>query len=73
VPRADACPAAKSLAGKRFLSSASPRLPLTGCTAATCTCHYRHHSDRRIGRRDGAANGNGASHPRRRADDFVTG
>lgn len=42
-----ACAAAKELAGRRFLSSAAPSLPLAECDALECNCHYAHHDDRR--------------------------
>lgn len=45
------CDAARTLEGRRFLSSEAPRLPLGNCTAATCTCKYAHHEDRRRGPR----------------------
>jgi hypothetical protein len=47
---ADACEAAKSLAGRRFLASAAPRLPLPECDAKGCECRFSHHDDRRSGR-----------------------
>jgi hypothetical protein len=49
-----ACSAAKSLDGKRFLSSAAPRIPLADCDVLECKCRFVHHSDRREGddRRD---------------------
>ena len=47
-----ACPAIKSLEGKRFLEREAPALPLAGCTAARCDCVYAHHDDRRTGRKD---------------------
>ena len=72
LPRGEACAPARSIAGKRFLSSEGPpRLPLSGCTAATCTCRYTHHSDRRVHRRDSGIAAGTAGHPRRRADDQV--
>jgi len=49
------CPSARKAAHGRFLSAEAPALPLAGCSARTCTCHYRHHQDRR-------------HRPRRRAD-----
>ena len=58
--REDACQAAKSLKGKRFLcNDAPPHLPLDGCTAVKCRCIYRHHADRRSsdGERRGIASG----------------
>ena len=45
------CAAAREFEGKRFLAAEAPRLPLPGCTAATCTCRYAHHEDRRQGPR----------------------
>ena len=49
-----ACSAAKSLEGKRFLSSAAPRMPLPECDVMECKCRFVHHTDRREGddRRD---------------------
>lgn len=48
VPGAAACEAAQELRGRRFLSSAAPRLPLAGCTNRDhCRCKYQHHADRR--------------------------
>ena len=44
-----ACSAAKSLDGKRFLSSAAPRIPLTDCDVLECKCRFVHYSDRREG------------------------
>lgn len=54
-----ACPLARACAGRRFLSSDAPPLPLPGCNAARCECHYLHHEDRREG-------------PRRVADQGIT-
>jgi hypothetical protein len=45
------CNAVKELEGIRFLSTEAPSLPLKTCTAATCTCRYAHHDDRRAGPR----------------------
>jgi hypothetical protein len=44
-----ACAAAKAIAGKRFLVAEHnvPQLPLGECDAASCTCTYAHHPDRR--------------------------
>ena len=42
-----ACEAAKAMEGRRFLSSASPRLPLPECNSLECRCRFAHHSDRR--------------------------
>ncbi len=46
----NACAAAKEMAGRRFLSSAPPKLPLPDCDAASCKCHFKHHDDRRSGK-----------------------
>ena len=46
----DACAAAKEMAGRRFLATAAPQLPLPGCTASKCNCRFKHHDDRRSGR-----------------------
>jgi hypothetical protein len=66
VPGAAACDAAQELRGRRFLSSAAPRLPLAGCTNRDqCQCKYQHHADRRGNPRrasDGGA-GNSAKPP----------
>ena len=43
----NACQAAKDMEGRRFLSSAAPKIPLPGCDAETCQCKFKHHSDRR--------------------------
>jgi hypothetical protein len=45
----DKCPAAARVAGKRFLSSEAPPIPLESCKSETCHCVYMHHSDRRTG------------------------
>lgn len=47
---ANACDAAKAMAGRRFLSSAAPRLPLAECKALECRCRFAHHEDRRSGK-----------------------
>jgi hypothetical protein len=44
-----ACDAAKEMAGRRFLATAAPQLPLPQCDAATCDCRFTHHKDRRAG------------------------
>ena len=44
---ANACDAARQRADHRFLSSEAPRLPLPECNVLECTCHFRHHKDRR--------------------------
>lgn len=43
----NACDAAKNMKGRRFLSSAAPRIPLPGCDVAECRCKFVHHKDRR--------------------------
>lgn len=47
---ANACNAAKALAGHRFLSNAAPTLPLPECNASECNCRFTHHDDRRTGK-----------------------
>ena len=47
---ANACDAAREMGGRRFLSSAAPRLPLPDCNALECRCRFAHHDDRRAGR-----------------------
>ncbi len=44
-----ACDAARSMQGKRYLSSAAPRIPLPDCDATVCKCRFLHHADRRSG------------------------
>lgn len=46
---ANACNAAKAMEGKRFLSSAAPRIPLPECDSLECKCRFIHHKDRRQG------------------------
>lgn len=46
----EACNAAKAMAGRRFLATAAPKLPLPDCDAAACTCRFAHHDDRRSGK-----------------------
>ena len=43
----NACDAAKQLTGRRFLSSAAPRLPLPECDHLECRCIFAHYKDRR--------------------------
>lgn len=45
-----ACKAAEEMMGRRFLSTAAPKLPLPGCDVLDCKCHFVHHKDRRAGR-----------------------
>jgi hypothetical protein len=49
-PGAYACSAANDIAGQRFLATEAPNLPLPGCDAAECECHFAHHDDRRTGK-----------------------
>ena len=49
-PGAYACRAANEIAGQRFLASEAPSIPLPGCTANECDCHFTHHNDRRTGK-----------------------
>ncbi len=44
------CDAAKAMTGRRFLSSAAPRLPLPECDLLDCRCKFAHYDDRRKGR-----------------------
>jgi hypothetical protein len=46
----NACKAAREMEGRRFLSTAAPRLPLPGCEVLECKCRFLHHKDRRSGR-----------------------
>ena len=46
----NACMAAREMEGRRFLSSAAPRLPLPDCNVLECNCRFVHHPDRRTGR-----------------------
>lgn len=46
----NACKAAHEMEGRRFLSTAAPRLPLPECDALECRCRFIHHADRRSGR-----------------------
>ena len=45
----NACDAAKEMTGRRFLSSAAPRLPLPECDYMDCRCAFAHYKDRRTG------------------------
>ncbi len=44
------CNAAKAMTGRRFLSSAAPRLPLAECNNLECRCKFVSYDDRRTGR-----------------------
>jgi hypothetical protein len=58
APGPIACDSARQLRGERLLSAEVPRLPLPGCqNPAQCTCHYKHHTDRRTKRRRASDNG----------------
>ena len=46
----NACNAAKALEGRRFLSTAAPKLPLPDCDVLDCKCRFVHHKDRRTGK-----------------------
>lgn len=46
----NACKAAREMEGRRFLSTAAPRLPLPECDVLDCHCRFMHHKDRRSGR-----------------------
>ena len=48
--QSNACKAAREMEGRRFLSSAAPRLPLAECDVLECSCRFLHHKDRRTGR-----------------------
>lgn len=45
-----ACKAATDMTGRRFLSTAAPKLPLPGCDVLDCNCRFVHHKDRRAGK-----------------------
>lgn len=47
--QSSACQAARELEGRRFLSTAAPRLPLPDCDVLECNCRFVHHRDRRTG------------------------
>jgi len=69
-----ACKAARVLEGKRGFPNQIPRVPLSQCDAASCTCTYKEHADRRSrdDRRRLYATFSGAepdSDERRRADE----
>ena len=46
----DACAAAKAMAGRRFLATAPPKIPLPDCDVLHCKCRFTHHDDRRSGK-----------------------
>ena len=45
--RGRVCEQVRRIEHVRFLPDEAPRLPLRGCTARNCRCHYVHHDDRR--------------------------
>ena len=47
---ANACAAAKALAGTRFLASEAPKRPLASGDSVSCQCRFVHHQDRRSGK-----------------------
>jgi hypothetical protein len=52
VLQESSCAAATLCRSKRFLSTQIPSLPMRDCDrAANCPCKYKHHEDRRAGRR----------------------
>ena len=51
-PGEGACSTVRELGKKRFLANEAPTLPLAGCDADSCACHYIHHEDRRSGTED---------------------
>jgi hypothetical protein len=56
VPGDSSCLAAKASAGKRYLFSEVPRLPLVDCTMApNCSCKFKKGADRARDRRLGGA------------------
>jgi len=46
----NACNSAKAMAGRRFLASSAPKMPLPDCTAPECNCRFAHFDDRRTGK-----------------------
>ncbi|MCL2917994.1 hypothetical protein [Shewanella litorisediminis] len=42
------CDARQAIDGQRFLSGEAPAIPLKGCNAEACHCHYQHFEDRRM-------------------------
>ena len=46
-----ACKAARGVSCVRYLCGKAPSLPLPDCDKGACTCHYKHHEDRRDGNR----------------------
>jgi len=46
-----ACSCVLKQKGARYLSNNAPQLPLPKCDSKKCTCHYKHHDDRRSANR----------------------
>jgi hypothetical protein len=42
-----ACQASREVTHARYLGRDAPALPLAGCDGRACSCHYKHHDDRR--------------------------
>lgn len=57
ITGSSSCSASKGIKHKRFLCEQAPKLPLRGCTEIHCACHYKHHSDRRVGPRRAVESG----------------
>lgn len=47
----ECCDAVVKVQGLRYLRAQAPSLPLPGCTARHCACHYVQKTDRRAGAR----------------------
>lgn len=69
----NACTAAKAMAGRRFLATETPSLPLPECNVLECHCCFNHHGDRRITKdrrspfaQSGATDGTGSFERERR-------
>ena len=61
----NACGAAREMEGRRFLSSAAPKLPLAECDVLECKCRFVHHQDRRIAKTAGCRSDHQDSAPTR--------
>ncbi len=46
------CAAALDTSNLRYLASAAPSLPLSGCNQSSCQCSFTHHQDRRGNRNE---------------------
>jgi hypothetical protein len=51
IPGPGACPTARELRHRRFLSEDAPPLPLSTGGRESCGCAYKHYDDRRLSRR----------------------